>query len=380
MSRTIDFHALQTLPPSNINRDDTGAPKTAMFGGVMRQRVSSQAWKHAIRKDFERHLDRSQLGLRSKRLASVIAQRVRELSPEAWDEARAEAAAEQVFAAAGIKLTEAGSRKRHDDDEAVSAKHGKETGYLLFLSNRQIDRAAQHIIDTEGAKLTKREAAALLDKEHSVDIAMFGRMVADSADYNVDAAVQVAHAIGTHESEPEFDFFTAVDDVVDDAGEETGAGMLGTVQMMSSTLYRYASIDLDTLRENLGSDEAVKAAVVAFARSFVHSLPTGKLNTFANWTLPELVFVTVRDDRAVSLVNAFEQPVAGDASRSRRVAAAEALASEARHIDAAYGVQPAAAWVVGVGELARSFEGLATPTTHPDLLEGLASTLAGGAA
>lgn len=366
MSITVDFHALHTLPPSNINRDDTGAPKSGLFGGVVRQRVSSQAWKRAIRKDFETYLDRSQLGVRSKRTPQLIAKRMKGLAPE-LDSAEAEGRVDALFKAAKIKL--------HDDKPQDGTETaGKVTGYLLFLSEQQISRAAEFLIENGDEKVSKRDADAILDTSHSVDIAMFGRMVADAPDYNVDAAVQVAHALGVHESEPEFDFFTAVDDVVEDA-EETGAGMLGTVQMMSSTLYRFASIDFESLAGNLGSREAAVEAAIAFAKSFVRSLPTGKLNTFANWTMPELVYVTVRDDRAVSLVNAFETPVDAAPGNSRRQAAAEALAVEAAQVEAMYGLAPAASWILAQDNLASPFAEQATRVSFDGLLEKLSQKL-----
>ena len=115
------------------------------------------------------------------------------------------------------------------------------------MSPQQIDRAVRAIVAADGEKIKKAEAKEILDTQHSVDMAMFGRMIADDAAFNVDAAVQVAHALGIHDSAPEFDYFTAVDDLAED-GEETGAGMIGTVQMMSSTLYRFATVNVAGLK------------------------------------------------------------------------------------------------------------------------------------
>ena len=361
MTLTIDIHALQSLPLSNINRDDTGAPKSAIFGGVVRQRVSSQAWKRAIRKDFDSYLSREDLGTRSKRVVDLVASRVCELD-DGHDRRAAEKAAAAVFKAAGIKTVEP---KVREDEEP----RAQETGYLLFLSNRQVEQAARFIIDNAGKAPSKKQAQEILDQGHSIDVAMFGRMVADAPDYNVDAAVQVAHAIGVHESEPEFDYFTAVDDEVQRGGEETGAGMIGTVQMMSSTLYRFATIDVLSLRQNLGGDaEATVTAAGSFLRSFIRSLPTGKLNTFANNTLPELVYVTVRQDRPVSLVNAFEKPVRGEESSSRRRAAARALAEEARSVNEVYEMAPLASFVLSLGDLGEEMDGLGETVRLSDLM------------
>lgn len=376
MSLTIDIHALQTLPPSLINRDDTGAPKTAIFGGVPRQRVSSQSWKRAIRRHFEDNFDKESVGFRTKRVVSLIADRIEELADDSsWDEDRAAEQTQELFKAAGIKLIEPKAKKSADPDEGEATKTPRaESGYLLFLSPRQVDNAAREIIVMDGEKIKKARAKELLNQDHSVDIAMFGRMVADDASYNVDASVQVAHAIGVHESEPEFDYFTAVDDLVED-GQETGAGMIGTTQMMSSTLYRFATVDFESLAENLGDRAAAVSAAEQFLQGFVESMPTGKQNTFANNTLPELVYVAVRDSRSISLVNAFEQPVHEDRDTGRRVVAAERLAAEEAQLETQYGFVPTAAFVVGLGELRTPFAEVATETTLPELGSQLRSAL-----
>ncbi|WP_270241980.1 type I-E CRISPR-associated protein Cas7/Cse4/CasC [Rothia kristinae] len=371
MSHYLDIHALHTLPPSNINRDDTNAPKTATFGGVTRQRVSSQAWKKAIRSDFQQHLDATKIGLRTKRVVSEIVEEIKTLDADWKDKTpEAENAVEDLLKTAGIKTTKPPAKKRAEEPAPTAG----ETEYLLFLSRRQIQRIAEAIVKPREKKFTKKEAQNLVDTEHSVDIAMFGRMVATAANFNVDAAVQVAHALGVGASEPEFDYFTAVDDVVARA-EETGAGMIGTIQMMSSTLYRYATVDLDRLEENLGSRKAAIEATGAFVSAFISSMPTGKQNTFANRTLPEAVVVSLRDDRPVSWVNAFEIPVPAGTETGRRNEAARKLAEEARNIDAMYDVQPVESWVMALHPLAQHLEGLGQAVNRTQLLEQLHTTL-----
>lgn len=377
MSLIIDIHALQTVPPSLINRDDTGAPKTAVFGGVPRQRVSSQSWKRAIRKYFDNQFDSELIGDRSKRLPEKIA---RLLEDQGLEQSDAIARTEKLFKAAGIK-TEVDKKPKKADPEAPEPSPYPRTMYLIFLSQQQVNRAVEELLARGDEKLSSTEAKAILDTDHSVDMAMFGRMVADDAAYNVDAAVQVAHAIGIHSSTPDFDYFTAVDDLAEE-GEETGAGMIGTVQMMSSTLYRYATVNVDGLEKNLGSAEAARQAAGQFIEAFVASMPTGKINTFANQTLPELVYVTVRDTRPVSLVNAFETPVLEESPtsspfasgtpaepRPRRAVAAERLAQEARDVEDVYGFTPRASFVMGLGDLAAPFEGIAERTTLAELTE-----------
>lgn len=369
MSIVIDIHALQTVPPSLINRDDTGAPKSAIFGGVPRQRVSSQSWKRAIRRYFEDNFDAQQIGDRSKRLPEKIATR---LEKAGLEQEEAINRVQDLFKAAGIKT--AIEKPKKDDDPEDKPSPYPRTGYLLFLSQQQIDRAVDELLARDGEKLSKAEAKAILDTDHSVDMAMFGRMVADDAAYNVDASVQVAHAIGIHGSTPDFDYFTAVDDLAEE-GEETGAGMIGTVQMMSSTMYRYATINFDGLKKNLESVDAACLAVEHFIEAFVSSMPTGKINTFANQTLPELVYVAVRDTRPVSFVNAFEVPVEADQDASRRKVASDRLAQEARDVESVYGFKPLAAYVMGMGETTDSFAEIAEKTTLQELTQNINEVL-----
>lgn len=367
MTLYIDIHALHTVPPSNINRDDTGAPKTATFGGVLRQRVSSQAWKRAIRKDFEQYLKPEELGWRTKRVVEKAVKQIEEIAPD-WEEKRAVDGVVNVLQAAGIKATPP-KKKDEEGNEPMP-----EATYLLFLSAHQLRRVAEYVVENDGAKPSKREAAKLLDEEHSVDIAMFGRMVADAPDYNVDAAVQVAHALGVAPAEPEFDYYTAVDDVVEDA-EETGAGMIGTVQMMSSTLYRYATVNLTQLEENLASRDAAREAVAAFVQSFITSMPTGKQNSYANRTMPEAVVVAVRDDRPISWVNAFEEPVEASAGRSRRQEAASRLAQEAENIAEIYSAPAVGTWVLALADLREALQDLGGVVTKDELIEQLTGLL-----
>lgn len=354
----IDIHALQTLPPSNINRDETGSPKTATFGGVLRQRVSSQAWKHAVRHDLATALTPELMGVRTKRFVENLTSKVQEINPE-WDEQTAIGGVKRLLESAFP--TKKGKKPIYEKDE------------FLFLSNHQISAAASAIVKAGEETIAKVDAKNLLNDKHSVDIALFGRMVADDAAFNVDAAVQVAHALGVAESVPEFDFFTAVDDVVREA-KETGAGMLGDLGMMSSTLYRYATVNLDGLAKNLGDRDVAVKATRAFVESFLTSMPTGKQNTFANRILPEAIVVSVRKDRPVSLVNAFEVPATNE-NGGYRLQAAQKLAEEAQALDAMYGYTPEASWVVALPNLAKALDGLGTVTNLPQLLDELTATL-----
>jgi CRISPR system Cascade subunit CasC len=368
----LDVHALQTVPPSNLNRDDTGAPKSAVYGGVPRARVSSQAWKRATRTYFsaEHLLDPSELGVRTKKVAEVLAERITGLDPSIERSAALQLAASVIEAATGSKIEVAkrkgGTAKDGEDEAAPQSK------YLMFLSARQFDGLAA--LAVEGAadikahlkdKDIKARAKEIADTRHSVDIALFGRMVADSADINVDAAVQVAHAISVHRVDNESDYYTAVDDQNTEA--EPGAGMIGTVDFNSATLYRYTALGVHQLAKNLGKglreDEPlttpVRRAVEAFVHGFVASLPTGKINTFGHHTLPDAVVVKLRTTRPISFVAAFEEPVSSEQSSGHVREASARLAQYIPDIERAYGDEESTVtWVLRVGPNTEKLAGI----------------------
>lgn len=281
----LDIHAIQTVPPANINRDDTGSPKTAEYGGITRARVSSQSWKKAIRDYFNEFGDINNVGIRSLRIPNYIADYIVELDEsKKYDEALK--MANDILNAA-----------------KVSTKDNK-TKALLFIGAEQAKGLAKAAINEVK---DKKELQKILNDNPPIDLALFGRMVADDPSLNEDASCQVAHAISTHGVQTEFDFFTATDDLSEE--DNAGAGMLGTVEFNSSTLYRYANISVHELNEQLEDREKTVNAVKLFIEAFVKSMPTGKINTFANQSLPQEVIVTIRNDRPVNLVSAFENPI-----------------------------------------------------------------------
>lgn len=368
----LDIHVVQTVPPANINRDDTGSPKTAQYGGVTRARVSSQCWKRAIRKYFLDNGDRYEVGIRSRDIPQYIAEKIRKKD-------------ESLTLEQAISLVEKNLRvatKKGDNEIKFGKDHKLEA--LFFISHKQADKFAQACLDIDVDKeklekalkeelqkdLNEKLQKALnkdpaIDKEKlqkdlnkklqkvlkeklqkalkeklqeplkenpTIDIDLFGRMLANDPSLNVDASAQVAHAISTHAVESEFDFYTAVNErmpednagagmpgtieynatTVDDLAPEdnAGAGMLGTIEYNAATLYRYANVSLHEFYKQLNKnkEETIKA-VKLFVRAFVNSMPTGKINSFANQTLPQAVIVSLRADRPINLVSAFEKPV-----------------------------------------------------------------------
>lgn len=335
MPTYIDVHVLQTVPPSNLNRDDAGSPKQAVYGGARRARVSSQAWKRATRKLLAHGMPEADRSTRTKRISTLLAARLREAT--SLEEEQANRLATAILKPLGIK----------------PGKKATDTAYLLFFGRSQLDGVVRAVAD-RAARLVDLGDKALDDevkelavqddlmRGHPLDVALFGRMVADIPAINVDAATQVAHAISTHAVDIEFDYFTAVDDeqtVDDDAGP--GAAMIGTVEFNSATLYRYATLGLEQLIDNLGgADEHTADGVERFVDAFVRSMPTGHQTSFAHRTLPGLVAVAVRDDQPVNLVSAFEQPVYSIGGYLARSAAR--LAREHNDVATRWGAAPRA--------------------------------------
>ena len=308
----IELHAIQNFAPSNLNRDDTGAPKDCIFGGYRRARVSSQAFKRAMRTEFGKGLLPSDaIGIRTRRLIVDIAQRVTGQAPAPKAAVDAVSA---VFRIGGIERPLSGNDAEKEN-----------TRILLFVSPASLDAMVQYFVErwtelTGKDKQAKDEAVVdlaemLADSAVIPHIALFGRMieVGDATPFGkknlgVEAACQVAHAISTHKTDIEFDYYTAVDDL--NPKEETGAGMIGTVEFNSACFYRYANVDLAQLGHNLkGDTAAVRQTVEAFVRAFVTAIPTGKQNSMAAQNPPSFVLAVARDAGNWSLANAFVRPV-----------------------------------------------------------------------
>lgn len=334
MSLFLEFHLIQNFAPSNLNRDDTGAPKDAIFGGQRRARVSSQCFKRAVRLAAKQHelLPEANRGIRTKKLKALLLERL-----AGRDAEEAGAKVEAALGAAGLKLKDDGK-----------------TEYLLFLGEGEVAAFAALIeqhwdeLPVGGDKKSKKDAKAslpaeiikkakaLLDGGKAVDVALFGRMLADMPAVNQDAACQVAHAISTHRVEREFDYFTAVDDKGDEG--ETGAGMIGQVEFNSATLYRYAVLDLRKLLGNLQEDrELALSAVEAFTRALALAIPTGKQNSFAAHNPPEFIGVCLRYASPLSLANAFERPVSPRADQALTEQSVERLTAYEDKLAPVYG-------------------------------------------
>ena len=353
MKTLIEIHALQNFVPSNLNRDDTGAPKDAWFGGTRRARISSQCVKRAVRQHFAALVDQDtfasdDIAVRTKRVLDALTQ---SLVEKGRDEANANEKAKLALGAMKFTVKEDGKSE-----------------YLLFLGRQEIADVAD-IINKKWDAITaseegsteekkqgkakqrgkaKQQAAQQADPElkkaldrvlnggKAVDVALFGRMLADMPENNQNAACQVAHAISTHAVEREFDFYTAVDDLKPQ--DTSGADMMGTVEFNSACFYRYAVVDWEKLVENLHKDQALAAkGLRAFLEGFVIAEPTGKQNTFAAHNPPEFVAISVRHNTFPrNLANAFETAVRVRKDQSMTGESAAKLVEKALLLAAAY--------------------------------------------
>lgn len=319
--KLIELHILQSFPVSCLNRDDVGAPKTAIFGGCLRARISSQCLKRAIRGLAQEINAGAFKGSRSRKAAddltaALMRQEEAKLTPEA-----ARKTAEEVlhlFLAKELPKARKGKKTADAEPEAEQV----DTSTLLYLSPSEIDKIARSICAVLGGKAEatpkalKDAAVKALGKgvpKDAADIAVFGRMVANAADVTLEGAGMFSHAISTHKCDNDLDFWTAVEDEKT-AGDDAGAANMGTAEFNSACYYRYAALNLDLLFDgdhlkSLTRDER-KQVVETFLRATLMAVPGARKNSMNANTLPAYVLGVVKDQgQPIQLVNAFEKPV-----------------------------------------------------------------------
>ncbi|HEX6291264.1 MAG TPA: type I-E CRISPR-associated protein Cas7/Cse4/CasC [Herpetosiphonaceae bacterium] len=362
----IAIHLLQNHAPSNLNRDENGDPKDSIFGGERRARISSQAIKRSIRKseEFRAAFDPALIGERTQLLPTWIREEL--VAFNVSDEERAAILQHAVRFGKGDKRSSAAQVDESDSDDKAARGRGKgkgsaqpvsngeetlKTAQLMFLTRREVQNLTARLV--EKCREIGPSAFAALDTEkglvqefnkkygelepHAVDIAMFGRMTTSSPFKNIEAAVQVAPALSTHKIEPEFDFYTAVDDV----SGESGAGFLGDTAFNSATYYKYFNIHWEGLLANLHDDRQIAAiAVQALLRAAMTAIPTGKQNSFAAHNLPDFALVEVLPKHIpLSYANAFLKPVRARSNESLMDASITALTAYAEKLPAKYNLQ-----------------------------------------
>ena len=308
----IEVHMLKNYPATNLNRDETGSPKTCLFGGYTRGRISSQCLKRSWRKSeiLSGEIGEENLGIRTRKFPQLICEALAEMG-----------VSEDVLKEIQPKISGFGNK------EGKENKDGSMTAQVMFFAPQDIRAVAEtikEILDNcEDSKAVKKLKAKELQtavkdtavRPVTLDIALFGRMVTSNAFRDVEASMQVAHAISTNKVALESDYFTAMDDLLSgDTMEESGSAMIGDTDYNSSCYYIYASIDTDALKDNLkyaeNAPELIQKAIPALLRAMAMTNPSGKQNSFAGHTLPSAMMVEVKQDKIpVNLVNAFAEPV-----------------------------------------------------------------------
>lgn len=321
MSRFLQLHLLTDYPPSNPNRDDQGRPKSAMMGGTPRLRLSSQSIKRALRQsDLMKNSLSGAMGERTQRIGEVI--RATLLS-EGADEKAVTKIVKDIAAVFG-KI------------DAEQEKKGRiYIRQLAFISPEEkalaIDLARKALAGEDLPKDKDLKKAILRSADGAADIAMFGRMLADAADFNREAAVQVSHALTTHRALIEDDFYTAVDDLKKPE-EDAGAGFVGDAGFGSGVYYLYACVDFDLLVENLGGDtELALKSVTALAEALARATPSGKQNSYAHHPRASHIRVEYGREQPRSLAGAFFKAVKGEDLMEESVRALEDMAGKLDH-------------------------------------------------
>lgn len=375
----MELHIIQSVPVACLNRDDLNSPKTAVFGGVQRARVSSQSWKRAIREMADKELDNSGQfkGKRSRLFVEKIFSELKKLGEtEGTANALSLCAGHylakldpkqegkvktlvflspleyEIFAKLLFSLEETDKQKlveaissvdkdklasdedRDEGDDEVEPEQKKKGEKKL--SAKQFGKLVTKILAQPIKKAFKDSSIS----KDAADIALFGRMVANDHSLTVEAASMFSHALSTHKGDNEIDFFAAVDDL--QPKEESGAGMTSTLEFNSATYYRFAALNLDMLAdaEHLGSmtREERQNVVRTFVEATVKAIPGARKNTMNGNTLPVYVLGVVREKgHPIQLVNAFENPVRS--SQGYAAKSIELLKAEYAKLDDTWGIK-----------------------------------------
>ncbi len=291
--RHIELHILQSFPVSCLNRDDLNSPKTAVFGGVQRARVSSQCWKRAIREQAKELQPELFKGERTRYIIQPLIDAVVKLVK---DQKKADELGQKIAAEIATKDTEI------------------KTKTLLFTTQAEIESFAREYVNASNDTARKKSIEVLLKKSphDAADIAIFGRMVASDYTVNLEGAAMFSHALSTHKVDNDIDFFSAVDDLQPE--EEIGAGHTSTLEFNSATYYRFAALNIDMLFDKdhldcLDNNER-KKVVSAFVKSTLEAVPIARKNSMNGNVRPDYVLCVIREKgHPIQLVNAFEEPV-----------------------------------------------------------------------
>ena len=308
--KLIELHILQSFPVSCLNRDDVGAPKSATFGGVPRARISSQCLKRAIREYAQDNLPEARFGGNRTKLI------VRSLADALIKHGITDPKTAQEHA------TNIADKLAKLDSKSVKEGQDAQVGTLTFLAPAEIDGIAKNVAALVNSNPKARDYEKKLDQfaksaglMDAADIALFGRMAASMPSLTLEGAAMFSHALSTHKTENDLDFFSAVDDKKP-KGDDAGAGMIGTLEFNAAVYYRYAAVNLDLLfdADHLDRlDTAERRKVLAgFVKAIVMAVPGARKNSMNASVPPSFVLGTYKNEgQPVQLVNAFEEPVRG---------------------------------------------------------------------
>jgi CRISPR system Cascade subunit CasC len=324
MTTFLQLHLLTAYPPANLNRDDNGQPKTAVFGGAQRLRISSQSLKRAWRTS----------DIFASRLAGHIGARTQRIGKEVFEYVCAKGCDEKKATKIARDIADLfGKTKDEGDDNPLFIEQ------LAFIAPEERAKAfalADRMLAGETSDL--KPADVLVKADGAADIAMFGRMLADDPGFNREAAVQVAHAISTHRVVLEDDYYTAVDDLKTAANsEDAGTSFIGVQEFAAGVFYLYICVDLDLLVRNLGGDaEVARAAVGALIEAAAQVAPRGKQNSFASRAQASFVLAEAGSDQPRTLAAAFLKPVKAE-DEDQAVLSAQRLCGFRKKLADAYG-------------------------------------------
>jgi CRISPR system Cascade subunit CasC len=299
MTTFLQMHLLTTYPASNLNRDDTGRPKTVVFGGKPRLRISSQSLKRAWRTStvFAERLG-DHVGKRTQRLGEDVFNR---LKAGGMDDKQATKISRMIVEPFG-KLVDEKGEKNQTFIKQLAFISAEERARAMALADRAL--AGDDLADATKGLLGKTDTAA--------DIAMFGRMLADAPAFNREAAVQVSHAMTTHKVTVEDDYYVAVDDLKKpaDVDGDVGTSFIGVQEYGAGVFYLYACVDTGLLISNLGGDKTIaKAAIQALIESAATVAPRGKQSSFASRARASYVMVERGSQQPRTLAAAFIKSV-----------------------------------------------------------------------
>lgn len=327
MSRFVQLHVLTSYPPSNLNRDDTGRPKTALMGDALRLRLSSQSQKRAWRtSDVFETTVAGHLGVRTKMLGNEVFAALRKADVP-------EKKAREWSRAIASQFGKLKSEKKTENDEDLQIE---QLAHISPEEKALVDALVQACASRK-TEPTADELNLLRKPRTAVDIAMFGRMLADAPAFNVEAAVQVAHAVTVHKAAIEDDWFSAVDDL-NKGLEDKGAGHIGERGYGAGLFYLYVCIDRALLVENLGGDKALAdRALDALVHAIAKVSPTGMQASFASRAHASYMLAEKGDQQPRSLVQAFLKPVRSYGDQDMLALSVDALAKRCENFDKVYG-------------------------------------------